>query len=85
MIPGIADILDDLLAGQIDRDLAILWLTDLTTAGTNEADEDMRDAFAMAAVQGMLARASWVDAMATEAYSHADKLMRARTATRGPK
>ena len=78
MIPTIETIVEDIAAGTISKQQAIVWLH----AHVSDAASDLRDHFAAQAMQGMMANnwntnyADW----AKHAYKMADSMMKARSA-----
>jgi hypothetical protein len=84
MIPTIATICEDLAAGKITVQQAMAWLQMHVEGTANE----LRDAFAIAAMQGMITKSSGQDTtggkkgvplVAKYAYEYADAMLEART------
>jgi hypothetical protein len=89
MIPSIEDILADLMDGSITREKAIAWIEAHLRLTEETASESMRDGFAAAAMQGLLAypgseaAGNWQNNSTpgdvyTQAYVYADAMIEAR-------
>lgn len=87
MIPSIETIVEDLVAGRITKSQAVTWLY----AHAEGATQELRDHFAAAVIQGMMANSlkleaslkfpDWdltIAAHATESYQVADAMIEAR-------
>lgn len=74
MIPNIEDIIEDLLAGTITKQLAIGWLH----AHADGSANDLRDHFAAQAIIGWRDTAGTLKEDAKSAYELADAMMLAR-------
>lgn len=68
------DIVDGLLDGTYSREQVIGWLSD------KFEDDSLRDGFAMAALEGLLANGALFASL--RAYAYADEMMKARVAPR---
>jgi len=77
MIPRIKTIIEDLLAGKLDKAKAIAWLYQ----HAEDAGRDFRDDLAAVAMQGLLASGPHdcePDGIAHDAYLHADAMLEFR-------
>ncbi len=85
MIPTLQQIWADLKSGLITIDQAAHWVDEHMKLASNLASGDLRDSFAMTAMQGALASSAWnnhdaiEDVLATKSYLMADAMMKART------
>lgn len=79
MIPTIETIVEDVTACRIDKSLAVSWLYQHAAGAIGE----LRDAFAMAALQGIMTHDVKVkdrELIAADAYLMADAMLKERTA-----
>jgi hypothetical protein len=91
MIPTIEQIMSNLLDGSITREKALAWIEAHLRLAEETASESMRDGFAAAAMQGLLAypgsetAGNWQNNstpgdVSAQAYVYADAMLKARAA-----